>query len=563
MSRLRRALVPYGVVLERRGAGYRIELGEAVLDSQVFARLVEGAAQASTAGDDTRAAALAAEALGLWRGPVLSGISLHLNGRAEADRLDELRSRALELRVDADLALGRHAELVGELRPLVEESPFRERFVAQLMVALYRSGRHAEALEAYERTRRALDEDLGLQPSAELQRLAGQIVRQEPRLRVPAPTAGPAEDRPTTRRRKGGAAVIVIVGALTALAIGVTLGVTVLTDARSPKAGRPARVALIRMWDPGGIGSGQEAGWKPFVDGLLAAEREHNVETEIVDLFPRRPPAGGYEPGSKEDVERLSARLGSGRFDLVVWPEGLTGPHFFAVVSRYPHTRFVFIDYCCATDPGLDGAPNVTTIALRAEQAAHLAGYLGGLMEARRPLLKGRQHMVSSITGDADYPQEAAWQRGFAAGARRALPGVVIRADYSHDYDNPETCEMIANRQIDAGSGVVFAASGECGRGAFSAAAVRGVWAIPADEDFSYLGPHILASATKHFDSLVERSVSWYLERRLPPGEDVELGLADDAVALVGISPKVPLGIRSKVAQEAARLKARDPSRKS
>jgi DNA-binding SARP family transcriptional activator len=147
VSRLRQALGPYGVVIVRRGGGYRIDLGRAVLDSQVFAALVEDAAQASAADDDTRAAALANEALGLWHGPVLSGISLQMDGRAEADRLEELRSRALEIRVDADLALGRHAEVVGELRRLVEKNPYRERLVAQLMLALYRSGRQAEALD--------------------------------------------------------------------------------------------------------------------------------------------------------------------------------------------------------------------------------------------------------------------------------------------------------------------------------------------------------------------------------------------------------------------------------
>jgi len=130
-------LAPHGVALERRGGGYRIGLGRAVLDSRVFEALVDEAAQASAGGDDSRAAALAKEALGLWRGPVLSGVPLHLDGRAEAERLSELRSRALEIRVDADLALGRDAELVGELRRLVEESPYRERLVAQLMVALY------------------------------------------------------------------------------------------------------------------------------------------------------------------------------------------------------------------------------------------------------------------------------------------------------------------------------------------------------------------------------------------------------------------------------------------
>lgn len=121
VSRLRQVLAPHGVALERRGGGYRIGLGRAVLDSRVFETLVEKAAQTSATGDDTRAAALAKEALDLWHGTVLSGVSLHLDGRAEAERLEELRSRALEIRVDADLVLGRHAELVGELNRLVEE----------------------------------------------------------------------------------------------------------------------------------------------------------------------------------------------------------------------------------------------------------------------------------------------------------------------------------------------------------------------------------------------------------------------------------------------------------
>jgi DNA-binding SARP family transcriptional activator/basic membrane lipoprotein Med (substrate-binding protein (PBP1-ABC) superfamily) len=561
VSRLRQLLSPHGVDLERRGGGYRIRLGRAVLDSRLFEALVEEAARATADGDDARAAAVAKEALGLWHGPVLSGVALHLGGRAEAERLDELRSRALELRVDADLALGRHAELVGELRRLVEESPYRERLVAQLMVALYRSGRQAEALEVYERTRRALDDDLGLQPSEELQRLAGQIVRQDPRLRKAARTVHAPEEARTKRSRATRTSVIALVGALMAAAIAVTLGITALTDAGVTGAGGPTRVALIRMWNPGVVG-GDDQGWRPFVEGLLEAEREHELEAEIIDLFPRRPPRGGFEPGSPEDVERLSARLRSGGFDLVLWPLGLTGPNFYDVVPLYPDTRFVFLDYCCVEGAELGGAPNATGLTLRADRAAHLAGYLSGLMEARRSLPKGGGHMVSVIVGEPNFPQESVWARGFSAGARRALPGVDVRVDYSYEYDEREICERIANEQIDAGSGVVFAAAGECGLGALSAAGIRGVWAVAGDEDRSHLGPHILASATKRFDRLVELSVSWYLEGRLRAGEDGELGLTEDAVAIVGISSEVPDDIRRKVAQQAARLRGKEAEEK-
>jgi DNA-binding SARP family transcriptional activator/basic membrane lipoprotein Med (substrate-binding protein (PBP1-ABC) superfamily) len=558
VSRLRRALSPHGVAVERRGVGYRIDLGGAVLDAQVFEDLVDQAAQALAAGDHPRAASIAEEALGLWHGPVLAGVTLHMESRAEAERLDELRSRAFEIRFDADLALGRHAELVGELRRLVEETPYRERVVAQLMVALYRAGRHVEALEVYERTRRNLEDDLGLRPGEELQSLAAQIVRQEPHLRVPAQPVQARDVKPT-RLMRARRLSLVLAGALAVAATAIALRL-VLTDAGVPGSDGPTRVALIRIWDPGSLGGAgrDEAGSRPFVEGLLEAERKHELETEIVDLFPRRPPLGGFEPGSQQDVDRLSARLRSGDFDLVLWPLGLSGPRFFDVVPQYPDSRFVFLDYCCAKGAELGGAPNVTALTLRADRAAHLAGYLSGLMEARRTLPQGGRHLVSIISGEPGFLQQQALVQGFSTGVRRALPGVEILSDYSGEYDNQATCERIANRQIDAGSGVVFATPGDCALGALSAAAIRGVWGVASSEDRSHLGPHILASVSNRFDRLVELSVSWYLEGRLPPGGDVELGLVDDAVALVGINPDVPPEIRAKVAQEATRLRAQE-----
>ena len=148
------------------------------------------------------------------------------------------------------------------------------------------------------------------------------------------------------------------------------------------------------------------------------------------------------------------------------------------VVPQYPDTRFVFLDYCCAKGAELGGAPNATALTLRAGQAAHLAGYLSGLMEARRTLPEGGRHVVSIISGEPSFPQQQALVQGFSTGVRRALPGVEIRSDYSFEYDNQATCERIANRQIDAGSGVVFAAAGDCALGALSAAAIRGVWGV-------------------------------------------------------------------------------------
>ena len=119
-------------------------------------------------------------------------------------------------------------------------------------------------------------------------------------------------------------------------------------------------------------------------------------------------------------------------------------------------------------------------------------------------------------------------------------------------FDDQATCEKIANRQIDRGSDVVFAAAGRCGLGALSAAGIRGVWGVGVDSDQSYLGPHILASAVIRFDRAVELIVQRFLEGTLPAGETVHLGLTEDAVGLVGINAAVPADIRKKVAQQIA-----------
>ncbi len=514
------------------------------------------AAAALERSEHSLAASLAAKALGLWNGPVLAGAPLHHDGRSRAERLAEQRARALEIRVDADLALRRHTEVVGELRQAVDESPYRQQLVARLMVALYRSGRHAEALDVYERTRRALDADLGLQPSEELQRLAGQIVRQEPQLQAPAPTL----DTGNTGRARNMRVPAMAIVAMLAVAAAISALVFAVTDARIAGQDRPARVALIRMWNPGGPGGDDEAGWRPFVDGLISAERRHGVETEFVDLFPSRPRLGGDAPGSYDDVRRLSARLEAGDFDLVIWPLGLTGPNFWEVVPENAETRFVYLDFCCVA-PELAGAQNVTTITPRGEQSAHLAGFLAGLVVKRQSSDLGRRPAVSMVLGADDFDQEQAWEDGFAKGVRRALPGVRIIRGYTYEWDDRSICESFANRQIDQGSMVVFASSGECGLGALATAGLRGVWAVGASEDRSHLGPHVLASATKRYDRLTELSVTWFLEGRLPGGEDLELGLVDDAAALVGIHPDVPPDIRRLVAEEAARLRSEETRR--
>ena len=122
------------------------------------------------------------EALALWRGPALADLLFETFAQVPAARLEELRLAALEKRIDADLACGRHAELVGELQQLCAVHPVQEGFAAQLMLALYRSGRQAEALDVYQKTRSALVDELGIDPGPTLQRLERDILVQDPGL---------------------------------------------------------------------------------------------------------------------------------------------------------------------------------------------------------------------------------------------------------------------------------------------------------------------------------------------------------------------------------------------
>ena len=170
-------------VLETRAPGYLLAIDRDQVDANRFRRLVAEATQAPLA---TKAAWLR-EALGLWRGPALDEFAYEPFAQAAIAELEELRLAALEERVEADLALGRHAELVAELEGLVAEHPLRERLRAQLMLALYRCGRQVDALELYRVTRELLVDGLGIEPGPVLQRLEQAILAQDPSLEWPQP----------------------------------------------------------------------------------------------------------------------------------------------------------------------------------------------------------------------------------------------------------------------------------------------------------------------------------------------------------------------------------------
>jgi len=181
VSRLRKALGDGGAVATTP-AGYRLRVRDGELDAACFEGLVEQGRQMLAGGRPEDASRALREALGLWRGAALADLSRESFAAAEIARLEEQRIEALELRLEADLAAGRHAEVVGELGRLVAEHPLRERLAGQQMLALYRCGRQAEALEAYAVARRTLVEEMGIEPGPQLRERHEAILRQDPGL---------------------------------------------------------------------------------------------------------------------------------------------------------------------------------------------------------------------------------------------------------------------------------------------------------------------------------------------------------------------------------------------
>lgn len=191
ISKLRRTLARAGNdLIVTADGGYRLAVDPDLLDAERLRGLVGEARNSLADGESERASQLLHEALALWRGPTLAGIQLEAIGREEVALLDELRLAALMDRIDCDLALGRHEQVLGELNLLVREHPLRERLRAQQMLALYRADRQADALDAYAEARRALVDDLGIDPSDALQRLQQAILRHDPALATPQGTAG-------------------------------------------------------------------------------------------------------------------------------------------------------------------------------------------------------------------------------------------------------------------------------------------------------------------------------------------------------------------------------------
>ena len=269
VSNLRKALGDGLLVTEGRGYVLRVEPGQ--LDLGRFETLVAQGRGALEGGDALTAAAVLRQALEVWRGPPLADFAYEPFAQAEIARLEESRLAALENRIEADLSSGEQARLVGELEGLVREHPFRERLRGQLMLALYLSGRQADALQAYQDARRELLDGLGLEPGRALQELERAILAHDPGVDLPAGHA-PRPPPAAARSRVRGAALIAAAGALLLAAVAAVAMKLAGSEASTVRVapnevaaidiGSDRLVAAIPVGDrPGGIAFGSGSLW--------------------------------------------------------------------------------------------------------------------------------------------------------------------------------------------------------------------------------------------------------------------------------------------------------------
>ena len=231
-------------VVTRQGA-YLLQAAEEQVDVALFERLADQGRRALAAQAPGRASAVLGEALALWRGVPLADFRFEPFAQAEATRLEGLRASVVEDRIEADLALGRHAHVIGELEALVAADPLRERLHQQLMVALYRCGRQADALAVYQDARRTLGEELGIEPCQPLQQLERAILEQDPSLDPPPGTGVRRVPAPANGRRLTPAAhahpnrLLAVTGAAIAVAALLAGGLAILPASRGSTCAGP------------------------------------------------------------------------------------------------------------------------------------------------------------------------------------------------------------------------------------------------------------------------------------------------------------------------------------
>src|SRR5919197_6083462 len=404
ISRLRKAFEPEELLLTRSG-GYVLEVDREQIDVHRFERLLGEGRKANAAGDPSEALGALEAALALWRGRALSDLAYEPFAQTEIERLEELRLVALEERIEAELALGRHDTAASELEALIAKHPNRERLRGQLMLALYRSGRQGEALRVYSDTRKLLVEELGIEPGQPLRELEQAILRQDPALDLPR--------RPlATRRRTAlvGALALVLAGGVTAAAVMLTNGGTgsaralVASDSDvlvSARTGKVVGDADVR--DTAAVRFGAGSLWSVSSEGELT----------------RIDPASG----------RVLATIGLG----IVKPGGLAfGEGSVWVTDAYsptllrvdPAVNEVVDRFSLPTEGLVTDLTGEVAVGAGSVWVGHGQFNPGAWVERLDPATGRVQHRFSILGGDADslaFGDGALWVGSHAAGELRKI----------------------------------------------------------------------------------------------------------------------------------------------
>jgi DNA-binding SARP family transcriptional activator/ABC-type transport system substrate-binding protein len=434
ISRLRKALEPDDVLLTR-GGGYVLQVDPHAIDASRFEGLLESGRRANAAGRPQKALDDLEAALGLWRGEPLGDLAYEDFARSEVERLDELRRVAIEEQIDAELTLGRHDTLVPKLEALTAKHPLRERLRGQSMLALYRSGRQAEALRVYADTRRRLVDELGIEPSPQLRELEQAILRQDPSLDLPG--------RAKAARKRGalvGAGALVAAGAAVAVIVGLTKGGTegaqALADADSNvllsvNTGEVVREAPVR--DTVRVAYGHGALWSVSSTGELTR----------------------LEPGTGEEVATLGLGIepaGLAVGEGSVWVTGSNSP----VLLRIDPTVNEVVDrFQLPMDGVITNETGEVAVGAGSVWVGHGAFNPGAWVERLDPKTGRVQKRFSILAGDVDhlsFAEGALWVGSTPSGELRKI--------------EPRTNEVVLRRQLQsqlccvaAGGGYVWAAS--------------------------------------------------------------------------------------------------------
>ena len=262
--------------------------------------------------------------------------------------------------------------------------------------------------------------------------------------------------------------------------------------------------------------------------GLLRAEKKLGIQGRV------------FQSNSAQDYIPNLARFAQQGYHLVVSVGFAQADAVTKVAKRYPKTPFAIIDVDATS---LKGKPqNVLGLLFREQEVGYLAGYLAGLVEKQKP----GPDVIGSVGGMKEPPVDR-FIAGYQAGAKRADPGIKLLNGYSHDWVDLAKCKEAALSQIASGSTVEFQVAGGCGLGTLDAAKEKRVWGIGVDADQSFLGPHILTSATKRVDQAVFLTIKDVIAGKFKGGRNTIFGLKDNGVGLGKISSDVAEADREAV----------------